>query len=591
MGQPENMSPESSSSVFPDRPIRPLPKRRLRERLSPDVADSIKYPPTPQATTPLFIYPYNSKDESTLLAPEPVNVASRENFARLGQDSALRRNGLGAGTEHDDESLMGQARRALGSRSFHVSPGHAIRSPQRPGQARHSNPQPPPSTASSADGYDSFENTNNKKKRKIPTAGETILNGTHVLTDPNAFGVPSPPTTGDEGPGDAPGSISTPYYQSGGPTTNGQGISGPGRGRYGRVRNGRSPLRALSDSNSNWGGRNPKLRPSNQYPSPPRDNKIAENSGIISSAIASAEKLPMPQGQENISLLQQQASAKSSPATARQFTFTFDSQNPVSWPGSDPAPSGMAGTNRMTQTTSSTDYRGPYNGMGARVAQTQTGLVPPAGHGGSQLGVNPAADGGKGEAPPNAVPKKSKRRGNSLHQAAKQRRKEAEYKNMHHPPAPEDIWICEFCDYERIFGHPPEALIRQYEIKDRRRRREEAERRRLLEKAKMKSRKGKKASKLPAKNANAAPDRNPVSSGEHQAPPPPPPPLHDQEETEDMHSESFDSEDNYEDNFHDDEIPSPVPPDDYRPLSSMAHRHRRGLPSGGGGGGQDGIRA
>ncbi|KAI0600573.1 hypothetical protein F4775DRAFT_590132 [Biscogniauxia sp. FL1348] len=584
-GQPENMSPESSSSLFPDRPIRPLPKRRLRERLSPDVADSIKYPPTPQTTAPLFVYPYNAKDESTVLGPEPVNVASRENFARLGQDAGLRRNGLG--TEHDDESLMGQARRALGSRTFHVSPGHATRTPQRPVQARHPNPQPPPSTASSADGYDSFENTNNKKKRKIPTAGETILNGTHVLNDPNAFGVPSPPTTGDEGPGDASGAISTPYYQSGGPTTNGQGISGPGRGRYGRVRNGRSPLRALSDPNSAWGGRNPKLRPGNQYPSPPG----IENSGIISSAIASAEKLPIPQGQENISLLQQQASTKSSPATARQFTFTFDSQNPVSWPGSDPAPSGMAGTNRMTQTASLADYRDPYNGIGARVAQTQSGLVPPAGHGGAQLGVNPAADGGKGEAPPNAVPKKSKRRGNSLHQAAKQRRKETEYKNMHHPPAPEDVWVCEFCDYERIFGHPPEALIRQYEIKDRRRRREEAERRRLLEKAKMKSRKGKKASKLPAKNANAVSDRNPASPGDRQAPPPPPPPLHDHEEVEDMHSEGFDSEDNYEENFHDDDdIPDLVPASDYRPVSSLAQTNRAGLTSGGGGG-QDGIRA
>ncbi|KAI1504923.1 hypothetical protein F5X99DRAFT_331319 [Biscogniauxia marginata] len=588
-GQPENMSPESSSSLFPDRPIRPLPKRRLRERLSPDVADSIKYPPTPQTTAPLFVYPYNSKEESTLVGPEPVNVASRENFARLGQEAGLRRNGLG--TEHD-ESFMAQARRAaLGPRAFHISPGHAIRASQRPGQARHPNPQAPPSTASSADGYDSFENTNNKKKRKIPTAGETILNRAHVLNNPNVFGVPSPPTTGDEGPGDASGAISTPYYQSGGPTTNGQGISGPGRGRYGRVRNGRSPLRALSDPNSNWGGRNLKLRPGHQYPSPPGGANIVENSGIISSAIASAEKVPVPQGQENISLLHQQASTKSSPASATQFTFTFDSQNPVSWPGSDPAPSGMAGANRISQSTVPADYRDPYAAIGTRAAQTQPGLVPPAGHGGSQQGVTPPGDGGgKGQAPPNSVPKKSKRRGNSLHQAAKQRRKETEYKNLHHPPALEDIWVCEFCDYEKIFGHPPEALIRQYEIKDRRRRREEAERRRLLEKAKMKSRKGKKASKLPAKNANAASDRNSAPSGDHQAPPPPPPPLHDQEEVEEMHSEGFDSEDNYEDNFHDDDIPSLIPTDDYRPHSSTAQAQGGGLTSGAGGG-QDGIRA
>lgn len=47
------------------------------------------------------------------------------------------------------------------------------------------------------------------------------------------------------------------------------------------------------------------------------------------------------------------------------------------------------------------------------------------------------------------------------------------------------------------------ALIRQYEIKDRKERRRLAEKRRLLEKAKMKGRKGKKATKNAAKNAAA----------------------------------------------------------------------------------------
>ena len=38
------------SSVYPDRPIRPLPKRPLRSRLSQEAADSILYPPAPPAT-------------------------------------------------------------------------------------------------------------------------------------------------------------------------------------------------------------------------------------------------------------------------------------------------------------------------------------------------------------------------------------------------------------------------------------------------------------------------------------------------------------------------------------------------------------
>ena len=86
--------------------------------------------------------------------------------------------------------------------------------------------------------------------------------------------------------------------------------------------------------------------------------------------------------------------------------------------------------------------------------------------------------------------------------AARQRRLQQEYTNIHHPPAQDEFWICEFCEYESIFGHPPEALMRQYEIKDRKERRRQAEKRRLLEKAKMKGRKGKKANKNAAKGGN-----------------------------------------------------------------------------------------
>jgi hypothetical protein len=91
--------------------------------------------------------------------------------------------------------------------------------------------------------------------------------------------------------------------------------------------------------------------------------------------------------------------------------------------------------------------------------------------------------------------------------AARQRKLQQEYNNLQHPPASEDIWICEFCEYESIFGQPPHALIRQYEIKDRKERRRLAEKRRLLEKAKLKGRKGKKQSKA-AKAASQAPPTN-----------------------------------------------------------------------------------
>ncbi|KAJ4374941.1 hypothetical protein N0V83_002019 [Neocucurbitaria cava] len=104
------------------------------------------------------------------------------------------------------------------------------------------------------------------------------------------------------------------------------------------------------------------------------------------------------------------------------------------------------------------------------------------------------------QAPP---PPKPRRSASKLYAyAARKRRIQQEYANFHNPPS--QPWICEFCEYEDIFGQPPRALIRQYEMKDRKERKRLAEKRRLLEKARMKGRKGKKASKKAQNNVNNA---------------------------------------------------------------------------------------
>ena len=93
------MSPESSaaSNPFPERPIRPLPKRRLRERLSPEVAESIRYPPASQPTAPLFYYPpYTVKEED-------ATAEAHNEAARRGEDSGSRRVGLLGDTDDEDE--------------------------------------------------------------------------------------------------------------------------------------------------------------------------------------------------------------------------------------------------------------------------------------------------------------------------------------------------------------------------------------------------------------------------------------------------------------------------------------------------------
>ena len=105
---------------------------------------------------------------------------------------------------------------------------------------------------------------------------------------------------------------------------------------------------------------------------------------------------------------------------------------------------------------------------------------------------------------PAAQGKKPRRRKADLYAIAERKRRiKQEYANLHHPPPESDSWICEFCEYELYFGTPARALINQYEAKDRRARKIEANRKRLLEKAKLKGRKGKKQTKGAAKAATA----------------------------------------------------------------------------------------
>ncbi|KAM3083850.1 hypothetical protein ACMFMF_001212 [Clarireedia jacksonii] len=484
------MSPEVVSQ-HPDRPIRPLPKRRLRERLSPDVADAIQYPPAPATQTPLFYYPYNIREDVAVGSlVESSHPSERPQVEHTEQNYIPRRNG---GDPESDEEETAYRTRVYSRPAVFDSSGRSYRYVQK-SEPRQPNPHPPGSTASSADGYDSFENTNNKKKRKIPTPGDSSINGAHLSSDLAGMGISGPDDSLDDG------GNGTGYYHAGGSAA--QGLSGPGRGRYGRNRNGRSPLRTLSDVSGNWGnGRNPKQRPP-QWPTAskhPRNNStftdeaasltliaIDESAGIISTAIANAEKSPITpsQGQENISLLQQ-ASKKQNPAST-QFTFTFDSQVPatVPWPGSN-----------MHQTPAA-------RSMSTHGAQTRPSMPGPPGSQTRQGATQQSAQAQRQNGSQSAPPKRTRRSAAKEYQlAARQRRQKQEYQNMTHPPNPEDIWICEFCEYESIFGKPPEALIKQYEIKDRRLRKQEAERKRLLEKAKMKGRKGKKGSKGAAKTS------------------------------------------------------------------------------------------
>ncbi|EJT70373.1 hypothetical protein, variant 1 [Gaeumannomyces tritici R3-111a-1] len=456
----ESMSPETISSMFPDRPIHPLPKRRLRERLSPEAAESIEYPPTPPAT--VFYYPYNSaKDDDS----DAHKASSRVRGAANG--------GLARGLESEEEDPS-RVRRSLVPRSAPSILGRPLRASPKAGQTRQGHAQAPPSAASSVDGYDTFENTNNKKKRKVP---DTALGG-HSLNDLSVgSGQMSPSTPSRAVHGETCGANCSSFHGMG---SSSPGLSGPGRGRFGRNRSGRSPL--------SEGSRNSKVRPVRWPLSVP-------NPGIISNAIAKVEKIPSQQGQENVSLLQMQQDPKSSTVSG-QFTFTCDTQVPgtISWPGSLAKAPGMAshGASASGHTTSKP--------------------TKPAWPGGTAHGGPSGPSGGPrpgGVAPQATTQKKTRRRSrvDEYAKAAAERKRSTQVQNLHHPPKEEEMWICHFCEYEYIFGEKPEALIRQYEIKDRKKRKEEEERRRLLEKAKARGRKGKKGAKAPARTSGAGQDR------------------------------------------------------------------------------------
>lgn len=288
-----------------------------------------------------------------------------------------------------------------------------------------------------------------------------------------------------------------------------------------------------------------------------------QSTGIISNAIANAEKLDPSENQENTSLLQQQQSVKPTSAST-QFTFTCDSQVPgsLAWPGSDP---------RMTSPASA-DHDAPIRSYPhSRASQpAASGASPEDG---------PASDSSlRGEASHSVSSERKNRRrvAKDLQLQARKRREDTQRQNWLHPQKAEDMWICEFCEYERIFGYPPVALIRQYEIKDRKIRQQEEERRRVWEKAKARSRKGKKGKMLPKNNHVNNHTHSHVHDA-HQAPPMAN--THSQDTQSEVYDdEEYDGEGNYES---DSEIPMLVSVENNH-AAAPGHRPEGGTGSGGG---------
>ena len=152
-------------------------------------------------------------------------------------------------------------------------------------------PQSAGSSNDSVDGYDSFENTNNKKKRKIPMSGSLGNHQSSLSAEMAQMGISSSRDM-DGSHGEIDSGVGH-YYGSGSsaiPTgSSGNGISGAGRGRYGRAgtRNfsGRSPLGVSSNgSNALQASRSLYYR---------RDNVTANGAGLKGDSFFSIVRLTL----------------------------------------------------------------------------------------------------------------------------------------------------------------------------------------------------------------------------------------------------------------------------------------------------------
>ncbi|KAB8556623.1 hypothetical protein FH972_025659 [Carpinus fangiana] len=430
------------SPIFPDRPIRPLPKRKIRSRLSSEAADAISYPPVPSSSSPLFGSPQSQNETSSLHKGSESHILPRDSH-----DEHTCECGANHGSELDSEEEEGVTR-------------------------------------TRSDGYESFENTNNKKKRKIPVSGAGMVLPSEISgSDIDHVSVDSAGISHvDE--------ISSPIsYAS---TGSGIGLSGAGRGRYARqqTRPGpeRRPLGASTNAlNAYSNGHTNKMKRDWTSTTTHIDHERAEK-GIISAAMASAahrsHNSPASKGQENVSLLQQEHQQAS--PQGKDFTFECKSNS-----------SNKMGLTRRSASTNtvSGSINSAEDARGFTAQGTQTN---PLNNTQNPVIANKRQDRSSNhanQAPPLQAPRRPRRPEQEYAAAARQRQMQQDINNYHHPPRKEDIWICEFCEYEAIWGRPPVALVRQYEVKDRKERKAAEERRRLLEKAKAKGRKNKKGTK------------------------------------------------------------------------------------------------
>lgn len=433
------------------RPIRPLPKRRLRSRLSED-ANAALFGPPQQTTTPLFYFPYNSYAGDSALGGTRTSVGFGTGHHHVGDN-------LQDSSDEEDNSNASVSR-GVGNDVSSTAEG----------------------AAGQADSYEWSENTNNKKKRKIPTpanpGGNTGGNGT-------GGGGGSQPS-----PGFSPTSASTPRnrWKSNGSTQ-------------------RSPLSTISSTNHASLRRNCR-----RYPSSPSTDSFAKRfTNGKTSGDEPITPLKIKHHEDGEDEGDDGDGDLSGLPPPKQTQFTFVCESPVS--------ASLAFSTPTSHNLASSVRDMPGDGTGYQKAMHTVG---------TQTSPSMSNNAAYPSAPQQTKKKSSNRSTNSRRDYALQQQRRRRQEAMGGGNNNGEIWICEFCEYESIFGEAPEALMRQYEIKDRKERRRLAEKRRLLEKAKQKGKKN------PGKNSGRKGGGNNAHHGSSNssAPPPPPPSTTDSQGTQ-----------------------------------------------------------
>lgn len=400
------------------RPIRPLPKRRLRSRLSEEVRATL-FAPAPTNPTRLFQLPYPPYPDvfSVNTVPRPVLEVS-----------------TGVHTEHtdclqdssDDEDLSSTTGN---NGSNGTGPGSVSEPPWATGVG-----------GSQMESYDWVENTNNKKKRKIPSpANPTAILGT------------------SSGAGNGNMSVG---LQSSGFSPNGSNTTPRSRWKASGAAQ-RSPLTISSGCHS-------IRRTPRRYPTSPLDSRRS-----------SSRLFPQAGSDDTQSTTSSQNETHhyTGDTVIHQSQFTFEHLTPASH---------HLARQAAFPPTPSRDYSKTMSTVG-----TQT---------------SPSISASNAYPPTPTPQKKKSGKGKQLQQ--RQRRPGGGLYGVQPNPNGE-IWVCEFCEYESIFGERPEALLRQYDLKERRERRRLREKQRLLDKAKQKGKKNQGKSKKNAASYTQPPAGTP----------------------------------------------------------------------------------